>query len=226
MTNWYVDEGLQTLIAQWKKKYPHAVVGTIGDQSHQAHNSEHNPEKQGSAPGADKGEVDGADFMEGHGVSKEDLDDLFEALWHGRDGRVLYLIWEQHIVSSVVSPWKLRPYKGEYHGHVHVSVNDKYDANRQSWEIGRTAAMPPTYHKLEANVPVLKYGDEDQPNAYAHIKRAQIMLVHQFGLKLSIDGVYGAYTAAGIASVMKGKNPTVNNGKVFDVREYRVIFGL
>lgn len=127
---WYVDKGLATLIRQWKAKHPGATVGTIGDQAHQGEYSEHNPEADGS--------VDAGDFMVGNGVTNADLQWLASTLSEHRDKRLLYVIWKQQIYSNNGgnATWMWREYDGEYHDHVHVSVNDSYESDGSEWNLG------------------------------------------------------------------------------------------
>ena len=126
---WYPDRGLATLIGQWREEHPGAVVGTIGDEHHKPP-SEHLPEEDGS--------VDAGDFMPGTGVSQADLDDLAETLRTHRDPRIAYVIRRQRIFSSTNQPWQWRPYSGAYHGHTHVSVNDRHENDTTRWAgVGR-----------------------------------------------------------------------------------------
>lgn len=124
--DWYPDRGLGTLIAQWREEHPGAVVGTIGNEAHQAGTSDHNPEADGS--------VDAGDFMPGAGVTQDDLDQLAETLRTHRDPRIAYVIRRQRIFSSTVQPWVWRPYDGDYHSHTHVSVNDRHENDTSLWE--------------------------------------------------------------------------------------------
>lgn len=230
MSTWHVDEGLAVLIAQWKKKHPGAVVGTIGDAAHQAEDSEHNPERQGSAPGADAGEVDAGDFMPGHGVTEADLVELRRDLLDDRDPRLLYVIWHRTIVSSVVSPWVERAYSGAYHSHLHVSVNDKFDANRAPWDLGKEP-RPMEYAKLTGDVPLLQLGDEDVPGKVRHINRLQVILNHSFGVspRLDEDGVYGPKSAAAVSKIMRDAGDTSGTTKDasrIGVPEWRRVYGV
>lgn len=126
MADWYVDRGLAKLIGQWREAHPGAVVGTIGDPAHQGTDSDHNPEADGS--------VDAGDFMPGASVSQADLDEFAEMLRAHRDPRIAYVIRRQRIFSSTISPWQWRSYSGAYHGHTHVSVNDRHENDTTPWE--------------------------------------------------------------------------------------------
>lgn len=224
---WRVDEGLSVLIAQWKKEHPGAVVYTIGDASHLSHDSEHNPEPDGSAPGADAGEVDAADFMPGKGgVTMDTLRDLRNDLLEVRDARLFYMIIDKEIVSSVVSPWKVRHYGGKKHSHLHLSVNDRFKANIEPWDIdGKGDAVARTYtmRPVDGLLPELRVGDEDQAGKTGYIRRVQALLgVEQ-------DGVYGPETARKLAARMAGQDsyePSASNGGKLYEPEWRVLYGL
>lgn len=225
--NWYVDEGLAVLVAKWKRAHPGAVVGTIGDPSHQSHTSEHNPEYSGSAPGASANEVDAADFMPGAGgVTMADLVKLRDDLLEVRDPRLLYLITKQQIVSSVVQPWKIRTYGGKYHSHLHVSVNDRFKANRDDWDIdgkGNDVARDYTYRPVDGKLPELRVGDEDNSQSTRYIQRAQRLL------GVDDDGAYGAVTAAALRARMRAQDAypaSSSTGAKLYEPEWRVLYGL
>lgn len=216
---WTVDEGLQTLIDQWKRAHPGAVVYTIADENHNS-DSEHSPEKQGSEPGADAGEVDAGDFMPGHGVSDADLVDLRRQLIDSRDSRLLYLIKGQIIVSSVVQPWKDRPYGGAYHSHLHVSVNDRYAANRAAWDIEGGEPVPYVRKPITGTMPVLHVGDEDGSGPKWIMRMQRV-------LKVDDDGVFGPQTATAVKAWM-GSDParSSSNGGTVDIPEWKSILGV
>lgn len=221
MVNWYVDEGLQTLDRQWKAEHPGAVVYHIGDASHLSHGSEHNPEPAGSAPGADKGEVDAGDYMPGHGVTEEDLADLRAQLLRERDPRLLYIIWHDLIVSSVVQPWVVRHYNGKWHDHLHISLNDKYDSNTAPWDLTKDVPMPPTMIDVDGKLPLLRLGMEDIPGKARHIWRLQRVL------GVDADGVYGAHTSAAVRKWMADDPKRSNtSGTIVALPEWRGIYGI
>lgn len=138
MIAWYVDPGLNTLIRQWRAWHPGAIVGTIGDRAHQEEDSEHNPEDDGS--------VDAGDFMKGNGVTDADLEELAAVLAHNRDKRVFYIIWHDRIFTNMDgrAAWAWYDFDGDYHDHVHVSVNDKYEGDASPWNLGEEHDMPLT----------------------------------------------------------------------------------
>lgn len=207
--NWHVDEGLQVLIAEWKKAHPGAVVGTIGDAAHLSRDSDHNPEPSGSEPGQDAGEVDAADFMQGNGVTDAHLDELFNELVDHRDPRILYIIRNRIIVSSVVQPWVKRPYGGSdpHTEHLHLSVNDRFDRNTATWNLGEADVQKVhDYTNISGKLPNLAFGmEDDQFSGYNAIHRMQAVLNYLDASvpDLDLDGVYGAETKRKVARVQK-----------------------
>src|SRR5215813_6362200 len=102
--SWRVARSLLTLRDQVNRMAPDRDTsshGTIGDERHRTTKSEHNPDA--------------------HGV---DARKLAEALVASRGTRILYLISNGQIVSSVVKPWIWRRYNGvNPHRHLmHISV--------------------------------------------------------------------------------------------------------
>lgn len=225
MPEWYVDEGLATFIAGWKKKFPKATVYTIGDSNHSTDpdKSQHAPDTGGSKPGDDKGEVDAIDVMPGKGVTDADLQDLFDGLLASRDKRILYVIYKNKIFSSVVSPWKVRTHTGAYHGHVHLSVNDNFDNDKSPWNWERLVDREWEYTKVgDTYLPALQFGDDDQSHTgWNHVGRAQALL-NYFERKdpLDFDGVYGAYTRDKVKRVFGG------NGMTLPIGDMRKLHGI
>lgn len=232
--SWYTDEGLVRLDTEWKAEHPGAVVYHIGDTNHSPNprTSQHAPDdgKSGGA-GDDKGEVDGADFMPGHGVTEDDLDDLAENLRKSKDPRILIVIRRQRIFSSYASngvpAFTWRHYSGKYHGHTHVSVNDKFDKNTSDWNWENTVAREYTYKEIPGKFPELKYGDEDQDGRTQHIHKLQGAINGGFGADLDCDGVFGANTKAEVKKIMKDDPArSSNDGSKIGVPEVKRIYGI
>src|SRR5215470_17886646 len=97
--SWRVARSLLTLRDQVNRMAPDrdkSSDGTIGDERHQTTKSEHNPDANGVVRAMD------ITHDPAHGV---DARKLAEALVASRDTRILYLISNGQIVSSVVKPW-------------------------------------------------------------------------------------------------------------------------
>lgn len=228
MVAWRVDEGLATLIAEWKRAHPGAVVGTIAGGGHVATwpETDHAPEPQGKAPGQDAGEVDAADFMQGAGVTDADLDELAAGLVRSRDPRILYVIRNRKIISSVVQPWVWRDYKGSdpHTEHLHLSVNDLFDDNTSPWHWEALVAREIKYVGVNTKLPEkLMVGDEDgNQGGWNHVARAQVLANWLDGKSADIDpdGVYGPATAAKFAKIFGG------NGRTLTLAQIKKLHGL
>lgn len=226
MTAWYLDEGLGVFRKQWWGFHPGATVYTIADDAHSQDPdvSQHAPDRGTSGrPGDDKGEVDAVDVMPGKGVTRAELAELFDELHSGRDPRLLYAIFENKIFSSVVDPWAIRKYQGTFHSHVHLSVNDKYDANKATWKVGNVKLLPPRYD-FSGKLGGIQVGMEDAAfDGYDGITRVQVLANHfeRTLPALDVDGVYGPRSAAKVAKWLKD-----GNGKTIGLPEHRKIFGI
>lgn len=221
----YLDEGLAQFRAQWKKKFPNAVVYWVADDNHSQNPdvSQHAPDDGGSKPGDDKGEVDAVDVMLGNGVTQTDLQLLFFGLRQQRDPRLLYAIYEDAIVSSVTMPWIVRDYGGKFHTHVHISVNDNFDKNITPWEWELNQKTRKLVTVDNAKLPEsLVFGEEDAAfTGYDHIVRAQALLnVLDRPKPLDLDGVFGANT------VQKAKKVFGGTGRTLTLAHLRKLHGI
>lgn len=234
MARWYVDEGLQRLIDEWKREFPRATVYTIRDSNHSPNPrvTQHAPDdgKSGGA-GDDKGEVDAADFMPGRGVTKKDLSQLFWGLQKKpQDKRLLYVIYDDMIFNPAIQSGAVRDYKGARHGHVHVSVNDLFDDNTSDWHWEKLVARSQVnYTEMSGKLPELIQGDDDDAiSGWNHIVRAQALmnLLEKSLPDLDIDGVYGAKTSQKLAKIMENKEiKTTSNGTKLYAPEWRSLIG-
>ena len=115
--------------------------GGIGDASHAARNSDHNPWVDFDGV---RGVVTARDFTHdpAGGCNAGVLAEQFRA---GRDPRIKYIIWNRQIANSSsiggAEPWAWRPYGGAnpHNHHVHISVKSdrgNYDSEAD-WNIQR-----------------------------------------------------------------------------------------
>lgn len=232
MPNWYLDEGLQRLDQEWKAAHPGAIVYHIGDDAHSKDpdKSQHAPDRGGSKPGDDKGEVDASDFMPGKGgVTEKDLDDLAEQLRLSRDKRILIVIRRQRIFSSYpvgkYGAFEWRPYSGQYHGHTHVSVNDNFNNNESDWKWEKIVARKqiPEVKQDGIMIPQLRLGDDDaMDDGYNHVKRVQVLANWLDGkiADIDVDGVYGAKSAAKFKAIFGG------DGRTLSTAQWRKLHGV
>jgi hypothetical protein len=135
--------------------------GTIGDTSHQARKSDHNPNSDGVVTAID------ITNDPAHGVNAGELAELLRL---SKDSRIKYVISNRRIFSSQVEPWQWRPYNGAnaHTHHVHLSVvGDKahYD-NTQPWPIEPRAKVvePPRERSSKrcTNIIATVFGGESE----------------------------------------------------------------
>ncbi len=142
--SWRVSKALLTLRAEVDKAHPGRSTvsdGTVGDTSHSARVSDHNPDENGIVHAWDVTVWDDGD--------PDSLDDvaqpLAEFLRAGRDPRVKYVIHRGRMFRSYAKPgipaWEWSPYtgpNGHFH-HVHVSV---YGDDGAPWGYPDTTTTP------------------------------------------------------------------------------------
>ena len=143
---WRVAKSLLTLREQVDAMAPNrnkSSDGTIGDQSHQSRNSDHNPNADGVVTAMD------ITNDPAHGVNARGI---AEMLLLSRDPRIKYVISNQQIFSSPAfstskPAWQWRHYSGAnaHTQHVHISVlGDEalYDDTRE-WPIEMVSKVEP-----------------------------------------------------------------------------------
>lgn len=133
--NWWASETIEALEKQMRARYPddRLVDWIVGDTSHAARKSDHNPDPTSSPPGV----VRAVDVRLSGGAA--DLAATAEALRGGQDPRVLYVIHNRRIFSSYPymggnTAWVWRPYSHAdtmpHIDHVHLSVQPAGDNDR------------------------------------------------------------------------------------------------
>lgn len=113
--DWYLAASLIALGNEINQRWPKrdtASDGAIGDASHQARKSDHNPDWSA-------GGVVRAIDVDNNGI---DVQQLLDATIG--DQRVWYVIWDRHIYSRTYG-WAKRAYDGAdpHTGHIHISIN-------------------------------------------------------------------------------------------------------
>ena len=168
---WRLAKSLGVLRDQVNSLYPNRSKvndGTIGDASHSATVSDHNPNADGVVTAMD------ITHDPSHGL---DAGKLAEILRLNKDHRIKYIISNRRIASSLVSPWVWRPYNGvnPHEEHVHISVmGDKelYD-DIHVWHIGSTPVVVEQPNQLGHFIDIIatEFGGagDEQPSAYADV---------------------------------------------------------
>jgi hypothetical protein len=126
---WTLAKSLETLRRQLDLKYPlrsRREDGTVGDTSHQATKSDHNPNS--------KGLVNAFDITNDpkNGV---DCEKLRQALFITQDRRVKEVIWNK--MKKDKGKWNWRLYKGvsPHDKHLHISVTDLNGEDPLEWDL-------------------------------------------------------------------------------------------
>jgi hypothetical protein len=117
MPDYYLAPSLVALRTEINRRWPNrdkASDGWIGDTSHQARKSDHNPDW-------DDGGVVRAIDVDKDGIVVQQLLDATV-----RDHRVAYVIWNRRIASATDdgAPWDWEPYNGTnpHDKHIHISI--------------------------------------------------------------------------------------------------------
>jgi hypothetical protein len=176
-----------------------ASDGTIGDDAHQASDSDHNIN--------DEGVVCAIDFTHDPGDGA-DMHEFAEHIRKTKHRAVKYVIWNRRIWSKARDAEGWRAYKGKNphtkHMHVSAGVGDDghstgpYD-DTSSWGIGDSdteptpskpskPSKPTTGTKLGDKMPTLKRGSKGRA-----VRILQGLLC-AWGFKVSIDGIFGEQT--------------------------------
>src|SRR5437773_2259538 len=132
---WREARALLRLLEQVNQKWPNRSKlsdGELGDTSHSARISDHNPNAEGVVCALD------VTNDPNHGlVSRQ----LAEELIHSQDNRIKYIISNREIASgpSGPSPWKWRQYNGlnphEHHMHISVRSTPNYYDDDRPWDL-------------------------------------------------------------------------------------------
>jgi hypothetical protein len=172
---WRLAQSLEVLRNQVDASFPNRSKvndGTIGDASHAASTSDHNPNSSNVVTAIDITHDPAHGFDAGH---------LAEILRLARDPRIKYVISNRRIFSSKVSPWVWRSYNGAnaHSEHVHISVMP--DAalwdDRTPWQTGFTplplpVPLPTPRPTLFTKISATEFGGvgDEQPSAYSDVK--------------------------------------------------------
>lgn len=198
---WRLAESLRLLRAEVDARWPNRSKdsdGSIGDVSHSARESDHNPDTDGVVKAID---------ITHDPRSGCDSYALAEALRVSRDSRIKYIISNRRICSFEVDPWQWRPYHGinPHNHHVHISVRPDrahYDS-LDPWNISG-ATMPAATTMVAVVPPTLRMGDHG--DAVEHIQQE----LNARGLAVRADGKFGVATAAAVKSFQRARGLIVD----------------
>lgn len=137
---WRLAKGLETLRSQVNEKWPNRRKdsdGSVGDTSHAARPSDHNPDSRGIVHAIDithdpRGGFDSYAFA--------------DMLLKNQDRRLSYVISNRRIGSGPAgpSPGKWRPYNGSnaHDHHCHVSITKAGEDDASPWGIDGMSILP------------------------------------------------------------------------------------
>lgn len=125
MANWYLNPALTRFRNEVNARWPDRDKrsdGTIGDAAHQATNSDHNPDTDGS--------VDAWDMDAGPGVDVQAC--IAAALKHES---IQYVIYDRRITSRTWGLGTWRPYTGSnpHDQHVHFNTRSSHERSARPW---------------------------------------------------------------------------------------------
>lgn len=200
---WRLAKSLEKFRSQINESAPNRSKvsdGTVGDTSHQARPSDHNPDKNGVVKAID------ITHDPRNGV---DCNKIAEALRASKDKRISYIIWNRRIWNPSISDrWRTYSGSNPHDKHLHLSVKPTsalYDSTA-AWQIGDVA--PDSSAPEPAVRRVLRRGDSGDD-----VKALQAALAKRFAAEtgfgryteamvkafqqeqgLSADGIAGPYT--------------------------------
>jgi len=155
--------------ARWPQR-DKASDGWIGDTSHQARPSDHNPDYSTAAKARGVYGIvrafDTDEDLDGNRTdSGPDAWPIVEQIFANRDPRVRYLIYEGRIIAGDAgpSPWQWRPYTGAnaHRHHIHLSILSTAAAESDTtpWlapkQTGGPAPKPPTVPLEDDDMPII-----------------------------------------------------------------------
>lgn len=187
---WRLALSLKTLRAQVDAKWPgrsKASDGSIADAAHSARKSDHNPDASGRVNAID---------ITHDPANGLDAGALAEILRNSGDPRLKYIISNARIASADKG-WAWRPYTGlnAHRHHVHVSVvSGPIGDGEQQWDLDGIAP----------GQPLLKRGDRGA--AVRHLQ----MRLNRMGWLVTVDGDFGARTAAAVEHFQLVRHLTVD----------------
>lgn len=187
---WKLAQSLDRLRAQLNALAPKRSKisdGTVGDTSHRARKSDHNPN--------DRDYVNALDITHD---PRNGMDSyaLARALVASRDPRLSYVI-SAGMIASREKDWIWRFYTGTnpHDHHVHISVNRSGETDGSDWDLsGFSAVKIPNAPNVAKTYPLLKKGSKGAP-----VRELQGLL------EIDADGIFGDDTQAAVLAFQESR---------------------
>lgn len=213
MADWYLNRALSNFRAEVNARYPNrdkTSDGTIGDPAHQATNSDHNPDPDGSV---DAWDMD-VDLRSGDDAAAiEHLKQVFQAHESSR-----YWIHNRQIASRA-DGWVRRAYDGAnaHTMHVHWNTRESHEASTAPWELGDD--MTPEEVKaavLDALGTVVPYGNVGSADRLVKLgwsaKGQSVLSLLAFGMEDFEGGKKALVELAALRSVIEQLAEAIRTG--------------
>jgi hypothetical protein len=185
---WHLNNAQTQLASQLRAKHPGIIIGTIADSVHSGE-SQHQEDSDGT--------VDAIDPMIGKNYTFTEAQQDVNALVASRDRRIRTLIFNGHIISSVIEPWEWRPYTGTndpHTGHWHMDTVQALEDDGSEWNLG----------ERRNGVALPKYGDTGEDVSYWQLVHNRARIVHGSPApSIDVDGDYGPATASAFSIFYK-----------------------
>lgn len=186
--NWRLATSLETLRAQLDAAYPDRSKvsdGSIGDSSHSARVSDHNPDAQGRVCAIDV--TNDPLGPTGHVLSRQLI----------QDSRAKYVIFAGEIWKARTAQWETYRGPNQHNHHVHISVKAESADDVSPWKLNGAPEVKP-------EKPVLKLGSKGQD---VRILQSQLRMS---GYSVAIDGAFGKITESNLKAFQSKHGLTVD----------------
>jgi len=205
--SWRLARALEELRGEVNARWPNrdrSSDGSVGDLSHQARKSDHNPNAAGVVRAID---------VDADGIPAAWLADHVRARGAAGDGRLSpggYVIFNRRIASDV-GGWSWRAYTGTnpHQAHVHVSATSSASGYDDSGDWGVTSGDVKVKPKKKLGLPKVKRGSRVLKVASPRLSGTDVRYV-QRRIGAEPDGFYGPDTAdfVKVWQRAKGLEPT------------------